>query len=58
MGEFKNGMFHGHGSLHLEGGTLYVAEWEDGKVASFICTPSSTKLSTLNRCRRFLDLVN
>jgi hypothetical protein len=32
VGEFKNGMFHGHGSLHMEGGTLYVAEWENGKV--------------------------
>ena len=29
-GELKDGMFHGHGTLHFTNGSKYTAKWENG----------------------------
>ncbi|KAI9192974.1 uncharacterized protein BJ171DRAFT_432647 [Polychytrium aggregatum] len=30
IGDFKDGQFHGHGTIHFKHGGLYDAEWENG----------------------------
>lgn len=55
VGEMKDGMFHGEGTLFFSNGSKYVGKWEKGIAVEVCVTMKPTWKKTLNKNQKKLQ---